>query len=207
MRRLNFLVSYPIALRVHRHQFSLGSGNPGCADYLCGDDIETTAIKYLDARQFSVAGASMFESDIDNQQIELVYTQAPAAVGAAFLLAVLVTLGLLFMLFAGVLLMIARNYNSSIMQSLQLREENNDLLQKTAAINVALEHEARSRQHAQNQLLRERQLFTEGPVTIFVENDGILEKLAEIGVDYAQGYGIARPRPLHEMQLVSKRSA
>jgi EAL domain-containing protein (putative c-di-GMP-specific phosphodiesterase class I) len=41
----------------------------------------------------------------------------------------------------------------------------------------------------------------------FVENDGILGKLAEIGVDYAQGYGIARPRPLHEMQLGSKRSA
>ena len=41
----------------------------------------------------------------------------------------------------------------------------------------------------------------------FVENDGILAKLAEIGVDYAQGYGIARPRPLQDMQLVSKRSA
>jgi len=41
----------------------------------------------------------------------------------------------------------------------------------------------------------------------FVENDGILRKLAEIGVDYAQGYGIARPRPLYEMQLLSKRSA
>ena len=250
--------------------------------------------KYLDARQLSAAGASVFESEIDHQQIELVYTQAPAAVGTAFLLAVLVTLGLwnvvehfwlllwsgaqfiqtvarlwlvyryhrasiaqrkntrwailflagalfsgivwgciglifqfswpvvyqtlvimslagvlagaissyaamlsvyvafmvpailipaqsmlihsssisnnlglLFMLFAGVLLMIARNYNSSVMQSLQLREENNDLLQETAAINVALEHEAKSRQHAQDQLLRERQLFTEGPVTMF----------------------------------------
>jgi EAL domain-containing protein (putative c-di-GMP-specific phosphodiesterase class I) len=41
----------------------------------------------------------------------------------------------------------------------------------------------------------------------FVENAGILGKLAEIGVDYAQGYGIARPRPLHDMQLVSKRPA
>lgn len=250
--------------------------------------------KYLDSGQISAAGTSVFESEIDNQQIELVYTQAPAAVGTAFLLAVLVTLGLwnvvehsylllwsgaqfiqtvarlwlvyryhcasieqrknarwallflagtllsgivwgciglifqfswpvvyqtlvimslagvlagaissyaamlsvyvafmvpailipaqsmlmhnssisnnlglLFMLFAGVLLLIARNYNSSVMQSLRLREENNDLLQKTAAINVALEHEARSRQHAQDQLIRERQLFTEGPVTMF----------------------------------------
>jgi diguanylate cyclase (GGDEF)-like protein/PAS domain S-box-containing protein len=33
----------------------------------------------------------------------------------------------------------------------------------------------------------------------FVENDAILEKLREIGVDYAQGYGIGRPQPLGEM--------
>jgi diguanylate cyclase (GGDEF)-like protein/PAS domain S-box-containing protein len=32
----------------------------------------------------------------------------------------------------------------------------------------------------------------------FVENDGILQKLREIGVDYVQGYGIGRPRPLGE---------
>ncbi|MGV0027810.1 EAL domain-containing protein [Phormidesmis priestleyi] len=30
----------------------------------------------------------------------------------------------------------------------------------------------------------------------FVENDEILEQLRSLGVDYAQGYGIARPRPL-----------
>jgi EAL domain-containing protein (putative c-di-GMP-specific phosphodiesterase class I) len=30
----------------------------------------------------------------------------------------------------------------------------------------------------------------------FVENDAILRRLAEIGVDYAQGYGIGRPTPL-----------
>jgi len=36
-----------------------------------------------------------------------------------------------------------------------------------------------------------------GTATIaeFVENDAILEKLREIGVDYAQGYGIGRPAP------------
>lgn len=33
----------------------------------------------------------------------------------------------------------------------------------------------------------------------FVENDAILQKLREIGVDYAQGYGISRPRPLLHM--------
>jgi EAL domain-containing protein (putative c-di-GMP-specific phosphodiesterase class I) len=37
-----------------------------------------------------------------------------------------------------------------------------------------------------------------GKLTIaeFVENQPILEKLQEIGVDFAQGYGIARPAPL-----------
>jgi len=33
----------------------------------------------------------------------------------------------------------------------------------------------------------------------FVENDAILEKLREIGIDYAQGYGIGRPCPLNEL--------
>lgn len=30
----------------------------------------------------------------------------------------------------------------------------------------------------------------------FVENDAILEVLREIGIDYAQGYGVGRPQPL-----------
>jgi diguanylate cyclase (GGDEF)-like protein/PAS domain S-box-containing protein len=33
----------------------------------------------------------------------------------------------------------------------------------------------------------------------FVENDAILQRLRHIGVDYAQGYGIAVPRPLEEL--------
>jgi EAL domain-containing protein (putative c-di-GMP-specific phosphodiesterase class I) len=32
-----------------------------------------------------------------------------------------------------------------------------------------------------------------------VENDAILAKLQALGVDYAQGYGIARPAPLVEL--------
>ena len=35
----------------------------------------------------------------------------------------------------------------------------------------------------------------------FVENDAILEKLREIGVDFVQGYGIGRPRPIDEIPL------
>jgi diguanylate cyclase (GGDEF)-like protein/PAS domain S-box-containing protein len=33
----------------------------------------------------------------------------------------------------------------------------------------------------------------------FVENQAILDKVREIGVDYAQGYGISEPRPLDEL--------
>ena len=32
----------------------------------------------------------------------------------------------------------------------------------------------------------------------FVENDETLELLREIGVDYAQGYGIDRPKPINK---------
>jgi len=35
----------------------------------------------------------------------------------------------------------------------------------------------------------------------FVENDDVLKLLKEIGVDYAQGYQIARPMPLEELRL------
>ena len=76
-------------------------------------------------------------------------------------------MGLMLMLFAGVLLVIARNYNNSVIKSLQLREENNLLLREAADINVALQKEASNRLQAEGQLLRERQLFTTGPVTVF----------------------------------------
>jgi diguanylate cyclase (GGDEF)-like protein len=41
----------------------------------------------------------------------------------------------------------------------------------------------------------------------FVETDRILSKLANIGVDYAQGYGVARPRPLEDMQSAAEQTA
>jgi len=39
----------------------------------------------------------------------------------------------------------------------------------------------------------------------FVENEHILQHLVQIGVDYAQGYGIARPRPISEIKVLSDR--
>jgi len=33
----------------------------------------------------------------------------------------------------------------------------------------------------------------------FAENEAVLKKLREIGVDYAQGYAVGRPQPLTQM--------
>ena len=35
----------------------------------------------------------------------------------------------------------------------------------------------------------------------FVENDLIRKRLQQLGIDYAQGYGIARPKPLGELNV------
>jgi len=40
----------------------------------------------------------------------------------------------------------------------------------------------------------------------FVENDAILDRLKELGVDYAQGFGIARPQPLEQFATGVARS-
>jgi EAL domain-containing protein (putative c-di-GMP-specific phosphodiesterase class I) len=37
----------------------------------------------------------------------------------------------------------------------------------------------------------------------FVENDQILAKLKEIGVDYAQGFGISKPKPLSDYSVTA----
>ena len=44
-------------------------------------------------------------------------------------------------------------------------------------------------------------------VAEFVENDEVLDKLAQIGVDYAQGYGIGRPQELHGRSLSDQKTA
>ena len=43
-------------------------------------------------------------------------------------------------------------------------------------------------------------------VAEFVENDAIVEVLREVGVDYAQGYGICPPRPLEIFERVEQQS-
>ena len=43
------------------------------------------------------------------------------------------------------------------------------------------------------------QVMGKQTIAEFVENEAILEKLQEIGVDYAQGYGIGRPEPLEKL--------
>ena len=42
-----------------------------------------------------------------------------------------------------------------------------------------------------------------GKLTIaeFVENDSIKEILLDIGVDYIQGYGVAKPEPLKNLNM------
>ena len=76
-------------------------------------------------------------------------------------------MGLLFIVFAGALLVIARNYSSSVARTLALRTENKGLLDRISGSNRVLETEVRERKQAENELKRDRQLFTRGPVTVF----------------------------------------
>ena len=41
----------------------------------------------------------------------------------------------------------------------------------------------------------------------FVENAAIIEVLADIGVDYAQGYGIAVPRDISDIDAEEQQTA
>lgn len=43
------------------------------------------------------------------------------------------------------------------------------------------------------------QIMGKQTIAEFVENDEILEKLREIGINYAQGYGIGKPKPIDEL--------
>ena len=76
-------------------------------------------------------------------------------------------LGLMLMLFAGALLMIARNYNQNAVNLLQVRQENGNLLADMKAANARLSREVAVRQAAEKSLLTEQRLFTDGPVMVF----------------------------------------
>ncbi|MEZ5542196.1 MAG: EAL domain-containing protein [Pseudomonadota bacterium] len=76
-------------------------------------------------------------------------------------------LGLMLMLFAGALLMIARNYNHNAVNLLQLRQENSSLLDEMTAANNTLSREVAVRKSAEKSLLIEQRLFTNGPVVVF----------------------------------------
>jgi diguanylate cyclase (GGDEF)-like protein/PAS domain S-box-containing protein len=87
-------------------------------------------------------------------------------------------MGLLLMVFAGALLVIARNYNGSVIRTLKLRSENNELLVQLTVANASLETQIRERQQAENDLVRDRELFTNGPVTVFrwrIDEDWTIE--------------------------------
>lgn len=43
------------------------------------------------------------------------------------------------------------------------------------------------------------QIMGKQTIAEFVENDEILERLREVGVDYAQGYGVGKPQPIDEL--------
>jgi diguanylate cyclase (GGDEF)-like protein/PAS domain S-box-containing protein len=75
--------------------------------------------------------------------------------------------GLLFIVFAGALLVIARNYSNSVASTLALRTENLDLLERMSVSNRALQTEVQERKQAEEELKRDRRLFTRGPVTVF----------------------------------------
>ena len=78
-----------------------------------------------------------------------------------------INLGMILMLFAGVLVVIARNYNKSIIRSLQLRNENQALIGTMRSTNERLQDEIRVRENMQKNLISEQQLFASGPVTVF----------------------------------------
>jgi diguanylate cyclase (GGDEF)-like protein/PAS domain S-box-containing protein len=76
-------------------------------------------------------------------------------------------LGLILMLFAGVLVIIARNYNRNVVRSLQLGMENQSLVSSMRSANKTLQDEIMARECTQKSLVSEQRLFTNGPVTVY----------------------------------------
>jgi diguanylate cyclase (GGDEF)-like protein/PAS domain S-box-containing protein len=81
-------------------------------------------------------------------------------------------LGLMIMLFAGGLLVIARNYNRHAVHMLELRKMNAGLLEEMSSANRQLESEVAERRSVAASLRTEQQLFSSGPVVLFRWSSG-----------------------------------
>ena len=71
------------------------------------------------------------------------------------------------LLLSMLLMIIARTYNSAILRLVALRIENADLAEELLTRNNEITKEINAREHTQEELKRERQLFLEGPVVLF----------------------------------------
>lgn len=99
-------------------------------------------------------------------------------------------LGLMLMLFAAGLLMIARNYNVHAVQLLHLRKSNDSLLDEMRNTNLRLEKEIVERKAVEKNLRTDQQLFTNGPVVMFRWSctsgwpiESVSETIAQFGYD------------------------
>ncbi len=76
-------------------------------------------------------------------------------------------LGLMLMLYAAGLLMIARNYNAHAIQMLQLWQTHDGVLDEMCDTNLRLEREIAERKVVENNLNADQKLFVDGPVVMF----------------------------------------
>ena len=116
-------------------------------------------------------------------------------------------MGLMMMVYSGALLVIAYNYNRNICRSLLLRHENIGLIRQMSVANGSLQNEIRERQQAEYERNRDRELFTNGPVTVFrwrAEQGWPIEyaskTIAQFGYD---GDELARTRYLFADMIVN----
>ncbi len=75
-------------------------------------------------------------------------------------------LGLLLVLLAAALLIVARNYNQHALQVLHLRQVNDDLISEMSRTNANLAEEITERSAVEQALRVDQQLFTNGPVVV-----------------------------------------
>jgi diguanylate cyclase (GGDEF)-like protein/PAS domain S-box-containing protein len=77
------------------------------------------------------------------------------------------SLGMMLVLFAAALMMIAKNFNHHVLQLLHLRQANDDLISKMSRANEDLAEEVEERRATEQALRVDQQLFTNGPIVVF----------------------------------------